>query len=212
MFWVYIEINIRITFLMMFFLFFHRRTTTLNQKVPNRLANLPTCCPQSSPCTACPLSPLRPTWARQAPSRYQSSRAMAGRPATPWPRPSASPRCSHPAWVPLPPHPSRSAHLCTPMLSSPWTRALYSISQFACSSRSQSSRTKWGSRHLCILLLLANRLVTLCSFSSHKWSIWSKLHQIKKILKNKCLFTQVISCFFTKTNVTFLSEGFKRFF
>lgn len=132
---------------------------TLNQKVPSRPASPPTCCPRSSPCTACPPSPPHPTWARLAPSPCRTSRATPGRRATPWPRPSVNPRCCRPAWVPLPQLPSRSAHLCTPTPSSPCIRAPCSTSQSACSSRSQSSHTKWGSRRLCIPLLSANRLV-----------------------------------------------------
>lgn len=131
---------------------------TLNQKVPSRPASPPTWC-RSSPCTACPRSPPHPTWAHRAPSPYRTSRATAGHLATPWPRPSANPRCCRPAWVPLPQLLSRSAPLCTHTPSSPCTRAPCSTSQSACSSHSQSSHTKWGSRHLCTPLLSANRYV-----------------------------------------------------
>lgn len=137
----------------------HRPTTTPNQKVPSRPVSPPTCCPPSSPCTACPPSPPRPTWGHRAPSRCPSCRATRGPGATAWPRPSASPRCYRPAWVPLPRPLSRSARLCTRTLSSPCTRAPCSTSQSACSSRSQSSRTKWGSRRLCIPRRSASRLV-----------------------------------------------------
>jgi len=148
-----------ICYLLVCLFFIYRLTMTRNQKVPSRPANPPTCCPLSSPCTACPLSPLHPTWAHRGPFLFQSSRATVGRPATLWPQLSASLRCSHLAWVPPPQHPFRSAHLCTHTLSSLWTRAPCSTSQSACSSHSQSSHTKWGSSRLCIPLLSANRLV-----------------------------------------------------
>lgn len=51
--------------------------------------------------------------------------------------------------MPLPPPPSRSAPLCTPTPSSPCTRAPCSTSQSACSSHSQSSRTKWACSRPC---------------------------------------------------------------
>lgn len=158
---------------------------TLNQKVPSRPASPPTCCPRSSLCTVCPLSPPHPTWARRAPFPCRTSRAMPGRPATPWPRPSANPRCCRPAWVPLPQLPSRSAHLCTPTPNSPCTRAPCSTSQSACSSRSQSSHTKWGSRRHCIPLLLANRLVWLLLKSS-KHEIWlnTYVHLLKLLINH----------------------------
>lgn len=149
---------------------------TLNQKVPSRPASPPTYCPRSSPCTACPPSLPHPTWALQAPSHCQTSRVTLDL-VTAWPRTSASPRCCHPAWVPLLQLPSRSAHLCTPTPSSPCTRAPCSTNQSACSSRSQSFHTKWDFRHLCIPLLSANRLV----WPLLKW--WTIKQQLKRIIQ-----------------------------